>query len=102
VKIKARIDITEIKEDLVLTTDVEVPSIEAEVTRITNHLNPLKKYKISVTPDLPGMDPENCGCIFNNLNRSHSDELKEIMDLCDELLNSVMGPLSEKTRRENR
>ena len=90
--IKARIDIFEVKEDQVLSMDVEVPSIEEEVDRITKHLNPLKKYKIRVTPDLPGMDPEKCGCIFNDLNRSCSNDGFNVM----------MGPLSEEIWGEKR
>jgi len=121
-KIKARIDIIEVKEEPVLTTEVDVPSIESEVARISKHLNPKKKYKISVTPELPGMDPENCRCIFNDLTGSPYDEIvNAIKDTLprDLFPSGIMGPmkdgkfipvkarvtvgsLSEKTRRDNR
>ncbi|CAI4043408.1 unnamed protein product [uncultured archaeal virus] len=64
-KIKARIKIIELREEPVLTTEVEVPSIEAEVARIIRHLNSKRKYKIQVTPELPGLDPERCAFVFD-------------------------------------
>jgi hypothetical protein len=61
------------------------------VDRITKHLNPLRNIK-SGTSGLTGMDPEKCGCIFNDLNRSRSNDG----------LNVMMGPLSEEILGEKR
>lgn len=55
-KIKAQIEILEIKEEPVLTTTVEVDSIEEEVARIGSHLDPERKYHIIVKPDLPDLN----------------------------------------------
>jgi hypothetical protein len=63
-KIKATIDIIEVKEEPVFTTEVEVSSIEHEVARICSHLDPDRKYKIVVKPELPGLDPEKASCSF--------------------------------------
>ena len=55
-KIDARIEIIELKEKPIFKFEVETESIEAEVARLREHLNPNKNYKIVVTPNIPDID----------------------------------------------
>lgn len=57
-KIDARIEIIELKEKPIFNIEVETESIEAEVARLREHLDPGRNYKVVVTPNIPDIELE--------------------------------------------
>jgi len=88
---KAQIKVIEVKEEPVFSIPVEVDSINSimdEVARITSHLDPERRYKIVVKPDL---DPS---CIAQEIwdRIAQRNQVNHVKLMADQLIRDTKYP----------